>query len=154
VFTVELPRDQRTRHRLTPAPVTRPRPPDEPLSVLLVDDEEGLRRAVLNFLKRRGIRATAVGDGVDALLALKGQSFDVVVSDVRMPGMNGRQFLERLRQDYPAMVQRLIFSTGDTFAPDTAALLHEAGVPSLVKPFDFAKLETLLREVASPRTSA
>jgi PAS domain S-box-containing protein len=154
VFTVELPRDQRARRRLTPAPMARPPLPDAPLSVLLVDDEEGLRRAVLTFLKRRGIRATAVGDGVDALLALKKQSFDVIVSDVRMPGMNGRQFLERLRQDHPAMVQRLIFSTGDTFAPDTAALLQEAGVPSLVKPFDFAKLETLLREVVSARTSA
>lgn len=154
VFTVELPRDQRTRRRLTPAPMMRPPLGDEPLSVLLVDDEEGLRRAVLSFFKRRGIHATAVGDGVDALLALNRQKFDVIVSDVRMPGMNGRQFLERLRQEHPAMVRRLIFSTGDTFAPDTAALLQEAGVPSLVKPFDFAKLETLLREVVAARTLA
>jgi PAS domain S-box-containing protein len=154
VFTVELPRDQRTRRRLTPAPMTRPPLPDEPLTVLIVDDEEGLRRAVLNFLKRRGMHATAVGDGVDALRALRDKTFDVIVSDVRMPGMNGRQFLERLRQEHPVMVSRLIFSTGDTFAPDTAALLQEAGVPSLVKPFDFAKLETLVREVVSARTSA
>ena len=154
VFTVELPRDQRTRRRLTPAPMMRPTLPDEAITVLIVDDEEGLRRAVLNFLKRRGIQGTAVGDGVDALRALKTRSFDVILSDVRMPGMNGRQFLERLRQEHPAMVQRLIFSTGDTFAPDTAALLHEAGVPSLVKPFDFAKLEALLRDVVSARTSA
>ncbi len=154
VFTVELPRDQRTRRRLTPAPMTRPPLPEEPLAVLVVDDEEGLRRAVLSFLKRRGIHATGVGDGVEALRALREKSFDAIVSDVRMPGMNGRQFLERLRHDHPAMVSRLIFSTGDTFAPDTAALLQEAGVPSLVKPFDFAKLEVLVREVASARTSA
>ncbi len=153
-FTVELPRDHRTRRRLTPAPMTRPPLPDESLTVLIVDDEAGLRRAVLSFLKRRGIHATAVGDGVDALRALREKPFDVIVSDVRMPGMNGRQFLERLRKDHPAMVSRLIFSTGDTFAPDTAALLREAGVPSLVKPFDFAKLEALLREVVSARTSA
>jgi CheY-like chemotaxis protein len=154
VFTVELPRDQRTRRRLTPAPMTRPPLPEEPLAVLIVDDEEGLRRAVLNFLKRRGIHATAVGDGVEALKALREKTFDAIVSDVRMPGMNGRTFLERLRQDHPAMVSRLIFSTGDTFAPDTAALLREAGVPSLVKPFDFAKLEALVREVISAKTSA
>jgi two-component system NtrC family sensor kinase len=154
VFTVELPRDQRTRSRLTPAPMQRPPLPEEALAVLLVDDEEGLRRAVHNFLKRRGIRVTAVADGADALRALSEQAFDVIVSDVRMPGMNGRQFLERLRVEHPAMVSRLIFSTGDTFAPDTVALLQDAGVPSLVKPFDFARLETLLREVVSPRTSA
>ena len=85
---------------------------------------------------------------------LRERRFDVILSDVRMPGLNGRQFLERLRQEHPAMVTRLIFSTGDTFAPDTAALLQEAGVPSLVKPFEFTKLETLLREVVSARTSA
>ena len=154
VFTVELPRDHRTRRRLTPGPMVQPTLPDEALTVLIVDDEDGLRRAVLSFLKRRGIHATAVGDGVDALRALKERTFDVIVSDVRMPGMNGRQFLERLRQEHPAMVQRLIFSTGDTFAPDTAALLQEAGVPSLVKPFDFVKLEALLRDVVAARTSA
>jgi len=154
VFTVELPRDQRARRRLTPRPMMGPVLPDESLTVLIVDDEEGLRRAVLNFLKRRGIDATAVADGVEALRALRERRFDVILSDVRMPGMNGRQFLERLRQEHPAMVSRVILTTGDTFAPDTAALLQESGAPSLVKPFDFAKLETLLREVVSARTSA
>lgn len=152
-FTVELPRDQRARHRPAPPPQPVPAAPEAPLAVLLVDDEEGLRRAVLSFLKRRGMRAVGVGDGMDALKAMRADEFDVIVSDVRMPGMGGHEFLERLREEHPAMVSRLIFSTGDTFARETAALLQEAGVPSLVKPFDFAKLEALLREVASPRTS-
>ena len=159
VFTVELPRDARTRPRLTPAPMPAPQTPPAPagrLSVLVIDDEEGLRRAVLNFLKRRGMHAVAVGDGADALKALRHQRFDVIVSDVRMPGMNGREFLGRLRLEHPAMVGRLVFSTGDTFDPDTSSLLREAGVPSLVKPYDFAKLETLLHEVGggTARTSA
>ena len=152
-FTVELPRDQRMHPRPTPPPQPVPAAAEAPLAVLLIDDEEGLRRAVLTFLGRRGIHAVGVGDGVDALQAMREEEFDVIVSDVRMPGMAGREFLERLREAHPTMVSRLIFSTGDTFAPETAALLQEAGVPSLVKPFDFAKLEALLREVASPRTS-
>ena len=56
------------------------------------------------------------------------------------------------RRDYPAMVNRLVFTTGDTFAADTSQLLRDSGVPSLVKPYDFAKLEDLLHEVA--KTSA
>ncbi|HEY3280156.1 MAG TPA: ATP-binding protein [Gemmatimonadales bacterium] len=147
-FTIELPRDQRVRQRLTSASQPSPVPREEPLSVLVIDDEQALRRAVLRFLERRGIRAVAVAGGNEALQALGREAFDVIVSDVRMPGINGREFLERLRQDHPAMVRRLIFSTGDTFAPDTAALLLEAGVPSLVKPFDFEKLATLVLNVA------
>ena len=150
-FAVILPRDARTRQRATPPapPATaQARTPDGKLSVLLIDDEEGLRRAVVNFLKRRGMHIVAVEDGGDALRVLRREHFDVIVSDVRMPGMSGGEFLERLRRDYPAMVQRLIFTTGDTFAADTSTLLREAGVPSLVKPYDFSKLEAVLHQVA------
>jgi two-component system NtrC family sensor kinase len=152
MFTVELLRDARTRQRITPAPMPVPaaaRSQDGGLSVLLIDDEEALRRAVLTFLKRRGMHAIAVGDGTDALRVLRREQFDVIVSDVRMPGMSGGEFLDRLRREHPAMVNRLVFTSGDTFAADTSALLRDAGVPSLVKPYDFAKLETLLHEVAA-----
>src|SRR2546427_11215132 len=66
-----------------------------------------------------------------------------------MPGMSGREFLERLGRDRPDLVPRVVLSTGDTFAPDTAALLKESGVPTVTKPFDFAMLERGLREVAT-----
>src|SRR5437667_5043605 len=140
-FTIELVRDARSHQRLTPPPMPAPpsaaaRAHEGALSVLLIDDEEGLRRAVLSFLKRRGMHAVAVGDGADALRALQREHFDVIVSDVRMPGMSGGEFLERLRRDYPAMVNRLVFTTGDTFAADTSELLRDSGVPSLLKPYD------------------
>lgn len=159
VFTVELLRDARTRQRLSPPPIPASPVPAVPegggrLSILLIDDEEGLRRAVVSFLKRRGMHAVAVGDGADALKALRHERFDAIVSDIRMPGMSGREFLERLRVEYPAMVSRLVFATGDTFAADTSSLLREAGVPSLVKPYDFAKLETLLHEVVGGTAKA
>ena len=152
-FTVALPRDARTRQRSTPPPMEIPAEARESdarsaLSVLLIDDEEGLRRAVVSFLKRRGMHVIAVEDGGDALRVLRRERFDVIVSDVRMPGMSGGEFLGRLRREHPAMVKRLIFTTGDTFAADTSSLLRDAGVPSLVKPYDFAKLEEVLRQVA------
>ncbi|HEX9292123.1 MAG TPA: ATP-binding protein [Gemmatimonadales bacterium] len=152
-FTIALPRDARQRQRTTPPPMEIPEAAREPegagaLSVLLVDDEDGLRRAVAAFLKRRGMNVLAVEDGSDALRALRRERFDVIVSDVRMPGMSGAEFLQGLRREHPAMVNRLIFTTGDTFATDTSSLLRDAGVPSLVKPYDFAKLESVLREVA------
>ena len=152
-FTIALPRDARTRQRSTPPPMPIPVEAREAgggdaLSVLLIDDEEGLRRAVVSFLKRRGMHIIAVEDGGDALRVLRRERFDVIVSDVRMPGMSGGEFLERLRREHPAMVKRLIFTTGDTFAADTSSLLRNSGVPSLVKPYDFAKLEGVVRQVA------
>ena len=150
-FTLTLPQDARTRQRSTPSPMPIPeeaRESGDALSVLLIDDEEGLRRAVVSFLKRRGMHIIAVEDGSDALRVLRRERFDVIVSDVRMPGMSGGEFLERLRREHPAMVSRLIFTTGDTFASDTSSLLRDSGVPSLVKPYDFARLEGVVRKVA------
>jgi len=153
-FVVELRRESRARERVEPdtaQPQKEPKTRTAPgtLSVLLVDDEEGLRRAVMRFLERHGMRVVAVGDGNDALQQLQHDRFDVIVSDVRMPGMSGGEFLEQLRQHHPAMVHRLVFTTGDSFATDTAALLRDSGLPALVKPYDFASLERKLREVVN-----
>ena len=148
-FVVALPRDPRREGRPLPeAPAPGP-PATGTVTVLIVDDETALRNALLKFLGRRGIQGEGVADGGDALRALRERDFDVIISDVRMPGMSGREFLERLGRERPALVARLIFSTGDTFAPETAALIKEAGRPTVTKPFDFAELERVIRQVAA-----
>jgi CheY-like chemotaxis protein len=123
------------------------------LAVLFVDDEAGIRKAVARYLNRRGMQVRAVADGAEALRLLRTEDFDVIVSDVRMPGVGGRELLEGLRRDRPEMASRLVFSSGDVAAADTAALLRESGVPSILKPFDFAHLEQLIREVAATSSS-
>ena len=157
-FGVTLPRDSREESR--PEPKTSDvAPAAGELTVLVVDDETALRNALLRFLGRRGIRGEGVSDGAEALRVLQQREFDVIISDVRMPGMSGRELLERLQRDRPDLVPRVVFSTGDTFAPDTAALLKESGVPTVTKPFDFAMLERVIRDVVTrvaagrPRTS-
>ncbi len=151
-FLVALPRDPRAEVRAA-EPKAAAADPSGHLSVLVLDDEVGLRNALLRFLTRRGIDAVGVGDGAEALSQLQQRDFDVIVSDVRMPGMSGRDFIAHLRRERPQLVARLIFSTGDSFAADTAALLQDAGVPTVAKPFDFASLEQLIRDVAA-RTRA
>jgi PAS domain S-box-containing protein len=148
-FWVTLPRDPRHEARTAPIAVPPVAPLTGVLTVLVVDDETALRNALLRFLDRRGIRGRGVADGVAALELLRQAEFDVIISDVRMPGMSGREFLEGLRRDRPDLVARLVFATGDTFAPETAALIRDAGVPTVTKPFDFAALEQVLRQVAA-----
>jgi CheY-like chemotaxis protein len=148
-FIVTLPRDPRYEGRDVTEPPLPPKPPAGPISVLVIDDETALRNALLRFLQRRGIQGEGVSDGAAALRMLEQRDFDVIISDVRMPGMAGREFVERLRRDRPELMSRLVFSTGDTFAPETAALLKEVGAPTVMKPFDFAALERVVREVAA-----
>jgi CheY-like chemotaxis protein len=148
-FEATLPRDPRTQRRVSLETAAPDAAPAGPLAVLLVDDEPGLRMAVARFLNRRGLQCRAVGDGAEALEALRFRDFDVIITDVRMPGMNGLELLEHLRAQRPELVARLVFSTGDTLAAETATLLESSGLPSLAKPFDFERLESLIREVAA-----
>jgi PAS domain S-box-containing protein len=154
-FCVTLPRDQREEARAPAAPpAPAPPPATGRLAVLVVDDEAALREALLRFLRRRDIHGEGVADGWEAIRLLEQRDFDVIISDVRMPGMSGREFLERLRRDRPNLVARLVFSTGDAFTPETATLLKESGVPTVAKPFDFAVLERVVREVAGRATAS
>src|SRR5437016_1436183 len=148
-FGIALPRDPREDSPPEPTTSAHTAAAGGALTVLVVDDETALRNALLRFLGRRGIQGEGVSDGAEALRVLQQRRFDVIVSDVRMPGMSGREFLETLQRDRPDLVSRVVFSTGDTFAPDTAALLKEAGVPTVTKPFDFAMLERVIREVVT-----
>ena len=148
-FGVTLPRDPREESQPELKAPPHLAPAAGELTVLVVDDETALRNALLRFLGRRGIHGEGVADGAEALRVLQQRSFDVIISDVRMPGMSGREFLERLQQDRPDLVPRVVLSTGDTLAPDTAALLKESGVPTVTKPFDFALLERVIREVVT-----
>src|SRR2546426_1119082 len=151
-FFVALPRDPRhdARAPLEPAaPAPPPTAATGALTVLVIDDETALRNALLRFLGRRGIQGHGAADGTEALGLLGQRDFDVIISDVRMPGMSGGEFLERLRRERPELTARVVFSTGDTFAPETATLIRESGVPTVTKPFDFAALERVVREVAA-----
>jgi two-component system NtrC family sensor kinase len=156
-FTVVLPRDPRPESRppreppLAPPPAAAP--PPAGITVLVVDDETALRNALLRYLTRRGIQGQGATDGAEALRLLRQRDFDVIISDVRMPGMNGRELLACLRRERPDLATRLVFSTDDTFAPEAAALIQEAAVPTVTKPFDFAALERVIREVVAARQS-
>src|SRR5881398_2497611 len=152
-FEVALPRDPREPSPPQAQAPPSPTPAGSELTVLVVDDETALRNALLRLLGRRGIHGEGVSDGAEALRVLQQRSFDVIISDVRMPGMSGREFLERLGRERPDLVPRVVLSTGDTFAPDTAALLKESGVPTVTKPFDFAILERVIREVVARATA-
>ena len=76
------------------------------------------------------------GSGREALARLDGREVDLILSDLRMPGLDGPGLYRRLRADAPALARRMVFVTGDVLAPETNAFLDEAGLPVLEKPID------------------
>jgi CheY-like chemotaxis protein len=126
---------------LVPEAVTRLR------RVLLVDDEPGIRRSVSRLLRRCGFQVTDVAGAQPALHALQSGGFDVVISDLRMPGFSGEQFYERIQTEFPHMAGRVVFTSGDVLRDETQQFLTASGCPSLQKPYDLGELVRVLRSI-------
>jgi len=141
------------------APAARPEPPVATatapaslagLRVLIVDDEEAIRRPMVRFLKRRGAQVDEAGDGEAALARLAGLEVDVILADLRMPRMGGVELYARLEDERPELAARVLFLSGDI------SRLAEPGntpVPRervLVKPMELAELERRILEFVRP----
>ena len=84
-------------------------------------------------------------DGSQALKLALMQPFDLIICDLRMPRLGGREMFQTLSRMHPAVADRIIFATGDTVRGDTLRFLEELGRPFLQKPF---KLDALRRVLA------
>lgn len=122
--------------------------------VLLVEDEEPVARIVQRVLSRDGHRTVVTHDGQEALSYLRrareGQvPFDLIISDIRMPNMDGVELYDVILSEYPEMKEHVLFMTGDSISTSTRAFLDEQGVPVLIKPFDLEELRQAISDALS-----
>lgn len=133
----------RRRPSLTPVPGVP--------TLLVVDDEAPIRRALRRYFERRGWVVDEAEDGRDALAMLSNAEaatrFDVVLCDLKMPGMSGPELYERLSTIAPAILPRIIFVTGDATGEAAAAFLSQVSGPVLEKPFELATVGTMAEQL-------
>lgn len=116
-------------------------PADSPARrILVVEDETTLADVVAEVLQAHGHVVDTVGDGTAAWSRISNVTYDVIISDLKMPNMNGREFYRYVARERPDLARRIIFSTGDTASPDTQAFFREVGNPFLTKPFNIQDL--------------
>jgi CheY-like chemotaxis protein len=151
LFLIELP--------ITEAPVVDAPAAEAPAStpgaarVLVVDDEVELGAMIADLLTPRGHQVDVVTNGREALDKLAAQTYDVVLSDVRMPGLDGPALYEEARRLHPGQERRFVFITGDTLTSGTADFLARSGVPSLAKPFRLDEVERVVNAAHAPAGS-
>ena len=147
-FSVELPTGVRAElsplaggAESEPAPAER----QERLRVLVVDDEPHILHYMQATLESWGHEVVLAHDGSQALKRALMQPFDLIICDLRMPRLGGREMFHTLARMHPTVADRIIFATGDTVRGDTLQFLEELGRPFLQKPF---KLDALRRVLA------
>jgi signal transduction histidine kinase/ActR/RegA family two-component response regulator len=147
-FRVYLPR---VRNELVEEPAANLEPAGGHETVLLVEDEEGVRRAVHSALERRGYHVLVAASGPEALdLSRSHQGpIDLLISDVVMPQMNGRELAKTLTGERPHIAVMFISGyPGDTLQSKGALAAEAVFLP---KPFTPAALTTMVRQILDRR---
>jgi PAS domain S-box-containing protein len=102
---------------------------------LVVEDEADVADTLRELLEREGYAVTVARDGAAALRALDRGDFDLILSDLRMPGVSGPDLHARLAETRPHLLSRMGFVTGDTLGSSMDEFLRGCGRPVLEKPF-------------------
>lgn len=131
-----------------PAPYTAP---IVPMRVLVVDDEADVGRSLGDLLRELGLDVACVESPLDGLAQLERTAYDAVITDLRMPAMDGLTFLQRVRAQHPGLAGRCVLATGDVLA---ATRQLDVGFPTFVlpKPFTLADVRSMVERISVVQT--
>ena len=122
-------------------------PAAAPSRVLIVDDEAGVAEVVAEAIGRDGHQTAVAAHGAMALDMLARDTYDAIVSDTKMPVMDGEGFYGELVQRFPALRQRIVFLSGDVLSREKRAFLESTGAPVIAKPCDLDEVRRALNGV-------
>jgi DNA-binding NtrC family response regulator len=117
--------------------------------ILVVDDEPGIAEVLAEVFQLDGHVVVMVGNGEEALEKLVVEQYDLILSDVRMPDLDGPALYREVERRNPDLLQRFIFLTGDIMSPETSQFLAQTGVPCLSKPFTLEMVREAVQRVLS-----
>jgi two-component system NtrC family sensor kinase len=149
-FAIELPvaNDKQSLRPASAPPFTQaPRASGTGRSVLVVDDEEWIRELTRALLEQDGYTVAAVASGEAAVEVLRRCAFDVIVTDWKMPGMNGLQLYEHLATTDPVTAKRVLFMSGDVINDAFTDFLRRHGRTCLPKPFEIDEFRSVVAGV-------
>jgi CheY-like chemotaxis protein len=117
--------------------------------ILVVDDEDFVRSLIVDVLANLGHQVDAASNGAEAIRRCEHTRYDLIVSDLRMPKIDGAALYQALRDKFGPAMPRMIFVTGQAHSLDYAGFLGIAGVPVLAKPFTVDGLQKVVSQTLS-----
>ncbi|MCJ7515411.1 MAG: response regulator [Dehalococcoidia bacterium] len=116
-------------------------------NILIVEDEPSIRAVLTRNLSVEGYQVQTVPDGKAALDKLAKNAYDLIFTDLKMPGMSGRELYEAIKKKHPNSAEKVVFITGDVMTGDTTKFLTSTGRPYLVKPFYSKDVTDIIEKV-------
>jgi signal transduction histidine kinase/ActR/RegA family two-component response regulator len=128
-------------------PVSPPARPGSGARVLLVEDERVVGDLLAEILAREGHQVDRAANGREALARVREGPYALIVSDVRMPDVDGPTFYRELAVTDPHLARSVVFVTGDVMSPETRRFLDETSLRYLEKPFTLAEFQAVVRSL-------
>src|SRR6266536_6215461 len=119
------------------------------IQILVVDDEPLIAQPLVDALAAEGYEIDVAVNGQRALEKIRDRAYDLILSDLLMPGLDGLGLYQALERRQPDLLRRMIFITGAIEHPDYQGFLARTPVPVLAKPFSLSALHALTRQVLS-----
>jgi CheY-like chemotaxis protein len=116
-------------------------------SVLVVEDEPCIALICVRTLTAEGFQVDIAVNGEIALEMWRKKDYDLCVSDIRTPRMNGIELYRQLESECPEAVYKFIFTTGDMLSGNIKTFLEETGRPCLPKPFTPENLRAIVKTI-------
>jgi two-component system, NtrC family, sensor kinase len=116
--------------------------------ILVVDDERLVLQFLGEMLGADHHTVDTVSDGTQALEVLRRTSYDLILSDVRMPYLDGPGLYRALERRLPDLCRRFVLMTGDVLSAEIQTFLEQTGVPGLSKPFDRGEVRRVIQQIA------
>jgi two-component system NtrC family sensor kinase len=126
-----------------------------PRRVLVVDDEPGVLELCRRLLVREGLEVVTAADGREALRRLGESDFDLIFTDIRMPGgIHGLDLYHWVTRNRKHLEKRVVLATGDAADPETRRILKTTGLPCVLKPFDLKEFVATVHRVLAQADAA
>src|SRR4030042_445584 len=139
-FIVELPVITEVASLKPPEPVVKKSKKTAKARVLVVDDEQVVRGVVNRVLTSEGYKVETVDNAADALKKIESQKYNLILMDIKMPGISGVTLYKRIQKIDKSLARKVVFMTGDIMGADTEKFLTETQVAHIDKPFDAEQL--------------
>jgi len=144
---VELPIVTEHKQLEMPEPVIQEPHKVPRAKILVVDDEAVVRQFVSEMLIDEGHEVEALDSAEVALEEIKNKDYQVIMLDIKMPGMSGIELYRHFQKISPALAEKVVFITGDVMGAGTMAFLSKTKVPYIIKPFDAKQLKAKVNRI-------
>lgn len=156
-FTIVLPV---AKHQKTPEKIPLQKI-EEPVDlqinnekVLVVDDEDVIASLLVRILENEGFNVDVAHNGFTALEKVKGEHYTFIISDIRMPKMDGKAFYQRICNINPTLARKIVFTTGDSISQELKQFFQKAKNPILNKPFTVNDIKNIVNRLMSSSEKA